>query len=77
MCSCGKMTASLPPANSVVRGTAGASVQFEYVGRTSLTAIGPITGQRYRFGTPGARVAVDLRDRQSLLSIPHLRQIRS
>lgn len=71
------MTASLPPASSMVRGTAGASVQFEYVGRTSLTSIGPITGQRYRFGMPGARVAVDLRDRRSLLSIPHLRQIRS
>ena len=71
------MTATLPAANSVVRGTAGASVQLEYVGRTSLSAIGPATGRRYRFGMPGARVAVDLRDRQSLLSIPHLRQIRT
>jgi len=50
---------------------------LEYVGRTSLSAIGPATGRRYRFGMPGARVAVDLRDRQSLLSIPHLRQIRT
>ncbi len=83
MCSCGKMTASLPrisdastsppPDGSAAHG----AVSFEYIGRTSLTAIGRITGRRYRFGMPGARVAVDLRDRHSLLSVPHLRQLRT
>jgi len=52
-------------------------VQFEYVGRSSLMAIGPVTGRRYRFDGPGARVAVDRRDRRSLLSVPHLRQMRT
>ena len=89
MCSCGKMTASLPRiSRSTNPGTdastsqpdgvaAHGAVSFEYIGRTSLTAIGRITGRRYRFGVPGARVAVDLRDRHSLLSVPHLRQLRS
>jgi hypothetical protein len=58
-------------------GGAHGAVSFEYIGRTSLTAIGRITGRRYRFGMPGARVAVDLRDRHSLLSVPHLRQLRN
>ena len=83
------MTASLPQiVRSTAPGTGAATsqpaggvahgaVSFEYIGRTSLTAIGRITGRRYRFSVPGARVAVDLRDRQSLLSVPHLRQLRS
>jgi hypothetical protein len=78
MCSCGKMTASLPRISDASTSQPdGGAVSFEYIGRTSLTAIGRITGRRYRFGMPGTRVAVDLRDRHSLLSVPHLRQLRS
>jgi hypothetical protein len=65
------------PTSESAAGAAHGAVSFEYIGRTSLTAIGRITGRRYRFGMPGARVAVDLRDRHSLLSVPHLRQLRS
>jgi hypothetical protein len=48
---------------------------FEYFGRTGLTVTGPVTGQRYRFDGPGAQVPVDLRDRRSLLVVPHLREL--
>jgi len=50
-------------------------VCFEYGGRTSLTAIGGVTGRHYRFSQPGARVIVDPRDRPSLASVPNLRQV--
>lgn len=48
---------------------------FEYVGRTSLTVIGPATRTSYRFVRPGARVMVDGSDRASLATIPVLRQV--
>ena len=47
----------------------------EYVGRTALVVTGPYTGARYRFLQPGARVSVDSRDRQAMLSIPMLRAV--
>jgi hypothetical protein len=54
-----------------------ASVAFEYAGATGLTAIGAITGRRYRFDRPGAAVDVDLRDAPSLTAVPNLRRRRS
>jgi hypothetical protein len=50
-------------------------VWFEYVGVTGLTAVGPATGQRYRFDGHGSRAAVDLRDAPSMAAVPHLRRI--
>lgn len=50
-------------------------VYFEYIGKTGLTVLGPITGKHYRFDRPGARVAVDPRDRPSLAAVPRLRQV--
>ncbi len=44
------------------------TVTFEYVGLSSLTAVSPITGKRYVFSRPGAKVEVDGRDRQALAS---------
>jgi hypothetical protein len=49
---------------------------FEYRGQTALTAVGPVTGRSYRFPAPGARVAVDLRDRPGLATVPNLREVR-
>ncbi len=49
-------------------------VYFEYVGKTGLTVIGPITGKRYRFPKPGAKIAVDGNDAPSLTTVPNLRQ---
>jgi hypothetical protein len=48
---------------------------FEYVGRTSLTAVGAVTGTRYRFDRPGARVAVEPADKPSLAAVPLLRRV--
>lgn len=50
-------------------------IVFEYVGRTGLTAIGGVSGKRYRFEERGARVAVDPVDKPSLASVPNLRRI--
>ena len=51
------------------------SVQFEYVGSTALTAIGPVSGKRYRFDHPGAVLTVDPRDRPGLAAVPKLRAV--
>ena len=51
------------------------SVWLQYVGTTGLTALGAITGARYRFNSPGAIVAVDPRDQASLRAIPYLRPV--
>jgi hypothetical protein len=52
-------------------------VYFEYVGKTALTVIGPITGKRYRFPKPGAKIAVDSNDAPLLTTIPRLVQTHS
>jgi hypothetical protein len=65
--------AGLSPAQA--QGPRQSRVFFEYVGRTGLTVVGPVTGKRYRFDRPGARLEVDLKDRRSIAAVPHLRQI--
>jgi len=39
--------------------------QFEYTGKTALTVVSPLTGQKYRFLQPGARVSA---------FVPHLKR---
>lgn len=51
------------------------SVQFEYIGKTAMTAIGPASGRRYRFDRPGAIITIDPRDRPGLAQVPGLRLI--
>jgi len=53
------------------------SVTFQYVGKTALTAVGPVSGRHYRFSKPGSIVEVDFRDRGALAGVLNLRQIRS
>lgn len=53
----------------------GQTIQFEYVGTSSLTIVGPVTGQRYHFAAPGARLGIDVRDRRYLQNLPRLRQL--
>jgi hypothetical protein len=65
--STSQATVSRPPASHQV-------AAFEYVGKTALTAIGPVSGRHYRFSHPGAIVEVDLRDSPSLVTVPKLRQ---
>ena len=50
-------------------------VYFQYTGGPGMTVIGPATGQRYRFVTPGQAVAVDPQDRRSVAQVPGLRQV--
>ena len=84
MSCCGKARQTVggaPPRFSRARSTTSPlrtlrySVIFEYTGRTGLTAIGAVSGNRYRFDIPGARVRVDPRDRPGLAKVPSLRQI--
>jgi hypothetical protein len=49
---------------------------FQYLGKTALVAVGPISGRYYRFQHPGAIVEVDPRDRASLAAVPNLRQVK-
>ncbi len=49
---------------------------FEYVGSTSLTVIGPVSGRTYRFARPLARQLVDPRDRAALAAMPQLRPLQ-
>ena len=48
---------------------------FEYNGVRPIVVAGPVSGNRYRFGGPGARVEVDPSDRRSLAVTPKLRQV--
>ncbi len=61
------------PAPAVPEG----AVEFEYIGRTGMSLIGPATGKLYRFGWPGARVAVDSKDKPALVTVPLLRPVRN
>lgn len=61
----GEITRTAPPAGSVF---------FEYVGGTAMTVVGPVTGRRYRFGWPGAQVAIDEQDAHLLQM--HVRNLR-
>lgn len=48
---------------------------FEYVGRTALTVVGPVTGARYRFDRPGARAHVHSGDGKAMAGVPALRAV--
>jgi hypothetical protein len=85
MCNCGPRRLVPPPRHAatttVPPGTtftaphsAKPKPLFEYVGHTALTVIGPGSGLRYRFDRPGARLAVDPRDRSALAAVPVLKQ---
>ncbi|HEV2853671.1 MAG TPA: hypothetical protein VHC97_12785 [Thermoanaerobaculia bacterium] len=48
---------------------------FRYVGRTSLTVAGPVSGKYYRFSAPGATVEADPGDAPSLEQVRQLRRV--
>ncbi len=54
-----------------------AGILFQYVGRTGMTVIGPITGRRYRFERGGTPVEVDARDSPGLFAVPNLERVRT
>jgi hypothetical protein len=53
----------------------GGSTTFQYIGKTRLTVIGPVTRQRYDFDRSGVRVTVDPRDGNSLATVPTLKRV--
>lgn len=65
-----------PPAAVPVASEGESAVEYEYLGRTGLNLIGPITGKFYRFDRPGARLLIDPRDKPGLVNVPLLRQVR-
>ena len=81
MC-CGKMqppegATALPQTEPKASPPAAQSaVIFKYIGQTGIVVIGPVSGRRYRFDEPGARIIVDPRDRPGLARVPQLRQVR-
>lgn len=53
-----------------------ATVQFEYVGKSRLTVVSPLTGARYHFEAPGARLTVAPQDQGVMIHVPDLRPVR-
>ena len=54
---------------------AAALTEFEHSGTTALTVVSPLTGKTYRFDGPGARVAIDPRDRSWVAFVPSLKAV--
>jgi hypothetical protein len=52
--------------------TAGA----QYVGKTAMAVLGPVSGKMYRFNYPGEYVELDRRDLTGLASVPKLKFVR-
>ena len=65
------------PAIRPAANPAPSPVVFEYTGKTALTIVSPVTGNRYRFDSPGAQQSVDARDQGTLLYVPNLRPLHS
>ncbi len=75
MSCCGNARAQLAARVGQASSTRISTVQFEYIGRTWLSVLGPVTRTTYRFGRPGARLLVDGRDQLALASVPVLRRV--
>ena len=50
-------------------------VLFQYMGKSSLSVRGMITGKYYHFTIPGAVQEVDYRDANDMCSVPNLRTL--
>jgi hypothetical protein len=48
---------------------------YEYTGATGMTVTGGVSGTKYRFAQPSAKVQIDLRDVASLAGLPNLRRL--
>jgi hypothetical protein len=74
MSCCGKSRIRPMAIPKLVTTPAG-TVTFQYIGKTRLTVIGPITRKRYDFERTGARISVDSRDSNSLSTVATLRRV--
>ena len=52
-----------------------AMATFEYTGSTGMTVVGPVSGVKYRFLSPGSRVQIHWRDVASMDAVPNLRRV--
>jgi hypothetical protein len=50
-------------------------VLYQYTGPTAITVAGRMSGAKYRFAGPGAKVQIDMRDAPSLAALPNLRRL--
>lgn len=50
-------------------------VLYQYTGPTSMMVAGRMSGAKYQFAGPGAKVQIDLRDAPSLAALPNLRRL--
>jgi hypothetical protein len=66
---------SNPPAGRTSDAGPRPTAWFEYRGATALTVVSPHTGATYRFAAPGARLAVDPRDRAWVTFVPNLARV--
>lgn len=55
--------------------TQTAQPRFEYVGKTALTVVSPLSGRQYRFAQQGACLDVDVKDRSWLAFVPNLQRV--
>jgi len=74
-CGRARQSAAAPPPRHHGFAAAAHPPIFEYIGTTSLTAVGAATGRRYHFEHGGARCEVDPRDQASLARVPKLRRL--
>jgi hypothetical protein len=64
-----------PSGSIAARTGTGGSSTFQYIGKTRLTVIGPVTRRRYDFDRSGVRVSVDPLDGNSLATVPTLKRV--
>jgi hypothetical protein len=77
----GPAWSTLPASQTMIPMTneipAAQSVAFEYLGRTAMSVMGPITRTQYRFRATGARVSIDHRDVPYISGVPNLQRVRT
>jgi len=86
MCQCGskrsefvqsKKDTFFAPGHVNVPSKMWSDVSFRYKGKSSLTAVGSITGRRYFFKKSGDILIIDYRDANGMRTIPNLEKITS
>lgn len=79
-CGGGRSQGPLVPRPAAVRISASTAratrAVFRYEGDRPIVVIGRVTGAKYAFAQRGAEVAVDIRDRSSVVQVPRLRELR-
>ena len=50
-------------------------VKFRYIGKSSMSVTGGMTGHKYRFPYPGDEVLVDGRDAPGMAAVPNVERV--